>query len=97
LMVGHHTYPGRNPHVRIDDQEAVTISDDAGVGPVRTHPELVQRLRQAQVVRARYHVWPEGSRDMIVDMTGFEQAWLRLLELVAGAAAPSDTIRPPRP
>jgi hypothetical protein len=96
LMVGHHTYPGRRPQLRIDDDEAVLIDDDAGVSRAGTHPELIDRLRHASVVRARYHVWPEGSRDMIVDVTGFDEAWSRLQELVAGAPAPSDSIRAPR-
>lgn len=98
IMVGFHTYPGRRPMIRIDDDSAaVFIHDDAGVTPVGAHPEIVRRLLTAKVVRARYEHWPDGDRDMIVDVTGFAEAWARLQRLLAGAVAPSDTLTPPRP
>jgi len=97
LMVGLHTYPGRRPEIRIDDDSAAEfINDNAGVSPAGAHPEIVQRLLTARVVRARYDTWPDGSHDMIVDVTGFGEAWARLQQLLTGAIAPSDTLSPPR-
>lgn len=69
---GLHTYPGREPLVRVDDHEPVSDMYSA---------ELIGQLRNGRVARARYHVWPEGARDMIVDLAGFEEAYRMLIAL----------------
>ena len=71
ISVGFHTFPGRTPTIRIDD-------DVPRETPSEPLPEVAQRLRTAHVVRARYHVWPRGAEDMIVDVSGFDEAWQQL-------------------
>lgn len=97
LRVGTHTYPGQRPAIRIDNDAAPTIiHDDAGVTPVGAEPRVVRRLLTAEVVRARYYTWPDGYYNMIIDLTGFAEAWAKLQQLLAGAVAPSDTLSPTR-
>jgi len=81
VMVGYHTYPGRTPIVRIDKNEPMQVYDDAGVSEPRTNPALVQQMLAGQVARARYDVWPDGSREMYIDLKGFGEAWRRLNQL----------------
>ena len=83
VLVGHHTFPGRTPTVRVDDNIPIEVNDAAGVNALRPHPELVEKLRRGTAVRARFHEWPRGARDIYVDLTGFEEAWQRLLTLKA--------------
>ncbi len=82
VQVGLHTYPGRRPTVRVDDNEPVTVWDSAGVEHRGKDQELVELLLSGTVARARYHVWPDGPQDMIVDLTGISEAWERLQELI---------------
>lgn len=77
IMVGFNTYPGRTPTVRIDENEPIQIRNS----PPVASPSLVEQLRLGRVARGRYHVWPTGSEDIYVDLTGFEEAWRRLNQL----------------
>jgi hypothetical protein len=86
LSVGTNTYPGRTLTIRLDDGEPVNVR------PMDHQPDVVSTIMDAQTARARFHVWPEGSRDMIVDLHGFSEAWSKLLEYVGGAAAPSEWV-----
>ncbi|MSU91892.1 hypothetical protein GE300_20210 [Rhodobacteraceae bacterium 2CG4] len=89
ISAGLHTYPGRKPLVRFDnDSKPYTISDDGGVSSQQPQMSVVNRMLTASTANVRYHSWPKGSRDMVVDVRGFREAWGRLLELRDGAAAP---------
>lgn len=79
--VGWHTYPGRRPLVRVDENEPVVVNDSGGVAIPAPDEALVEELRVGRTVRARYDVWPEGARDMYVELEGFEEAWRRLQAL----------------
>lgn len=83
VMVGLHTFPGRNPTVRVDDGAPVTVGDDGGVSPPVPAPALVDQIRTGLVARARFHSWPKGAQDIYVELTGFEEAWQRLAQLRA--------------
>jgi len=64
-----HNYPGRRGTVRVDD------------GPVRFFEDatnIVNDMKVGQKAFVVYHVWPEGERNMIVDITGFSQAFALL-------------------
>lgn len=78
VMVGYHTFPGRTPTVRIDNNDPVEIRDNAGVTAPGPSPILVKQMLAGKVAKARYHVWPRGSEDMYIDLSGFGQAWERL-------------------
>lgn len=79
ILAGLNTFPGRQPSIRFDhDLAAFTVSDDAGVSIHRPDPRIVDRMLHASVARVRYHVWPEGSEDMYVDLAGFGEAWSEL-------------------
>ena len=81
VQVGYHTYPGRHPTVRVNDNKPTKIQDDGGVSPPKpVDMTVIEQLRGGQIVRARYHSWPKGGQDMIVDIEGFDAAWNRLLE-----------------
>jgi hypothetical protein len=84
LSVGTNTYPGRTPTVRLDDGEPVHLAER------KQQLELVVKMIDARTARARFHVWPTGHEDMIVDLQGFGEAWEKLLRYVSGDAAPSD-------
>jgi hypothetical protein len=81
IMAGLHTFPGRHPIIRIDDQAPIVLQQDGGVSPSKPEPAVVEALRGGKIARLRYHVWPEGSRDAIYDLDGFETAWQRLLAM----------------
>jgi hypothetical protein len=91
ILVGTNTYPGRTPTIRLDDSEPMPVWNFGGTRPPQPQPELVAQFLDAQTARARFHVWPEGSNDMIVDLRGFGEAWSKLLGYVGGDAAPSDS------
>ncbi len=80
VSVGFHTYPGRYPTVRVDDNDPIRVQNDGGVSAPKPDSILVALMCTGKVARARYHSWPDGSQDMIVNLIGFEEAWLRLLE-----------------
>lgn len=84
VMVGWHTYPGRYPIVRVDDNTPITVRDDGGVSTLEPEPFLVEQLRLGKVARAQFHSWPEGCRNMFIDLAGFEEAWQRLVSYVFG-------------
>lgn len=75
LMVGLNTYPGKTPTVRIDDNDPVSV------GGMLRDLSLIDQLLTGKILRGRYWVWPEGARDMYVELEGFEEAWERLTEL----------------
>lgn len=81
LMVGYHTFPGRTPTIRVDDLVPIQVHNDAGITALRPDPELVEALRTGSVVKARYHVWPDRTEDMLVKLQGFEEAWQKLNQL----------------
>lgn len=79
IQAGFHTFPGRRPVIRFDDDtRTYTVSDDGGVSNQRPDPLIVARMKSATVARVRYHVWPEGQRDMIVDLAGLNDALQQL-------------------
>jgi invasion protein IalB len=80
VMAGFNTYPGKSPTVRVDDNDPVRVHDYSGVSKLEPDESLVELLRKGKVARISYHIWPEGRQDMIVDLTGFEEAWQRLME-----------------
>lgn len=80
VMAGFNTYPGKSPTVRVDDNNPVRVHDYSGVSKLKPDESLVKLLRKGKVARISYHSWPEGRQDMIVDLTGFEEAWQRLME-----------------
>ena len=80
VEVGWHNYPGKHATVSIDENDPVEVNYDGGVSVLAPDEHLVQQLRSGKIARARYHVWPHGPEDMIVDLTGFEEAWQRLLQ-----------------
>ncbi|MEL6170499.1 MAG: hypothetical protein AAFR02_00600, partial [Pseudomonadota bacterium] len=92
IFAGSHTFPGRKPQVRFDnDAQAFTVADDSGVSANRPQPDIVNRMQSASQAFVRYHSWPEGSRDMTVDVTGFSQAWSQLWRYLAGDTAPGES------
>lgn len=80
IAVGAHTFPGRQPVVRIDTAAPVIIHDDAGVSPPKPNPGVIQQMLSGNVLRARFYLWPEGAQDMYVDISGFAVAWHRLVQ-----------------
>jgi len=74
------TFPGRDPIVRVDDGAPITIPH--GGLDRQVVQSLIPQLRRGQVARVRYHVWPRGAQDMIVDLDGFEAAWQQLQQEV---------------
>lgn len=75
IQAGFHTFPGKSPVIRFDDDSRIyTVSDDGGVSNQRPDPQIFNRMKSATVARVRYHVWPEGPRDMIVDLGGLTNA-----------------------
>jgi hypothetical protein len=84
LRMGFNTYPGRTPTVRLDDGEPVHLAER------EQQLELVGEMINARTARARFHVWPTGSEDMIINLQGFGEAWEKLLGYVSGDEAPSD-------
>jgi hypothetical protein len=78
VQAGWHSFPGRYPLIRFDnDQRAFTVPDD-GMGGRRTSPSIVNRMLTAKVARVRFDTWPDGSQDMVVSLDGFPQAWAAL-------------------
>jgi hypothetical protein len=84
LKVGFHTFPGRYPTIRLDDGDPITILDDGGGGRGdKIQPKLIKPMWSSQVLRARYHSWPEGHQDIIIEnLFGLEEAWNRLQEII---------------
>ncbi len=80
VVAGFNTYPGKPPTVRVDDNKPVKVHDYGGVSKLEPDEFLVELLRKGKVARISYHLWPEGRQDMIIDLTGFEEAWQRLME-----------------
>jgi hypothetical protein len=79
LQVGFHDFPGERPSIRFDsDRNAYTIPDDGGVSSAGIATSAVNRMQTALVARARFWTWPDGSRDMYVDLTGFAAAYAEL-------------------
>ena len=79
IQAGFHTYPGRRPVIRFDDDtRTYTVSDDGGVRNQRPDPQILARMKNASIARVRYHVWPEGQQDMLVDLSGLNGALLDL-------------------
>jgi hypothetical protein len=83
VLVGFHSYPGMKPTVRVDDNAPLTVRDSAGGEARGRDQELVEQLLIGTVARARYYIWPDGPKDMIVDLTGIKEAWERLQELTS--------------
>lgn len=91
ILAGSHTFPGRTPQVRFDnDRSPFTVADDAGVTAIRPQMNIVNRMQTASIAFVRYHSWPNGSRDTTVDVTGFPEAWEQLRKYLAGERAPGE-------
>ena len=96
VLAGWHTFPGRKPQIRFDnDASPFTVADDAGVTPNQPQMSIVNRLRSASTAYVRYHSWPYGSREMTVDVGGFPDAWEKLRRYLSGEVAPAESGRFP--
>lgn len=83
MQVGWHNFPGEQPTIRFDDDgNSYTIPDDGGVSAIGTANSAVNRMKTASVARARFWTFPDGSKDMYVDVTGFSAALAELQTLV---------------
>jgi hypothetical protein len=83
MTIGFRNFPGERPYIRFDDDRtAYTIPDDGGVSSVGFATPAVNRMQTASVARARFWTWPDGSRDMYVDLTGFATAYAELQRIV---------------
>jgi hypothetical protein len=76
-----YTYPGRFPTLRVDHGQPMTIPNDADVSRLNPIPTVVEAFRRGKVARIRQHVWPNGSQYIILDLTGFDEAWHALLRV----------------
>lgn len=83
---GFNTWPGQNPTVRVDQNPPIT---DMG------SRRLIEELETGSAAKAEYWVWPEGSRRMAVDLTGFSEAFQLLMSKV-NAGGPQNTTAPVR-
>lgn len=66
-----HTFPGRRGTVRVDNGKVRFFEDAVGI---------VNDMKVGEKAFVVYHVWPEGERKMIVDITGFSEAYELLLK-----------------
>lgn len=70
MLVTPNDFPGRVPTVRVDN------------GPVLSEAnKIVTAMRLGKTAYVSFHVWPTGEQRMTVDVTGFSEAYDRLLEL----------------
>lgn len=83
FLVGFHTFPGRYPYVRFDnDANPIRVLNDGGVFADRPQPEILRRMVSASKVRAEFHKWPTGSEQMVVDLAGVDVAVAKLHSLI---------------
>jgi ABC-type amino acid transport substrate-binding protein len=77
LNVGHNDFPGRSPTIRIGEGNVIEIDESAKVSS-----EVISQLLESDYLLASYNVWPEGRRDMRVDLSGIEEALEELENLI---------------
>lgn len=80
FMVGFNTYPGREPTVKIDGNQPITINKYGYAGS--NAEELIFLLENGSILRGEYHSWPQGAKRMYVELEGFSMAYQKLMELV---------------
>lgn len=77
--VGIHTFPGKQPMVRVDEGEPMIVEDDGGVSSRKAQPEIAQQMLKGELLRGRYYEWPDDyPKRLLVDLRAFDDAWERL-------------------
>lgn len=70
-----HDFPGRVATVRVDNGPVVSVTDAS---------RIVEQLKAGTTAYVVFHVWPDGQRKMIVNLTGFNEAYAELQKTLAG-------------
>jgi invasion protein IalB len=93
IMAGHHDDPSAEAVVRVDDKAPVFLTNINEFIIAKTSAEhradagkLVKSLKTGSTAAVRYTRFAEGSRDISVDLTGFNEAHSLLMQKVGSAS-----------